>query len=78
MKVIIIIFIINLSIEVAVASGAVGEGWPPAEPATVWDDDVIHVGEEGIPLGQDHGVQAVRARFLHALDDKFHIHRQLL
>lgn len=68
----------NLSIEVAVASGAVGEGRPSAEPAAVRDDDVIDVREEGVLLCQDHGVQAVRARLLHALDDKLHIHRQLL
>lgn len=68
----------NLSKEVAVAPGAVGEGGPSAEPAAVWDDDVIHVREEGVSLGQDHGVQAVRARLLHALNDKLHIHWQLL
>lgn len=68
----------NLSIEIAVASGAIGEGRPSAEPATVWDDDVINIGEEGVPLGHDHGIQAIGACLLHALNDKLHIHRELL
>lgn len=65
----------DLSVEVAVASGTVGEGRPCAEPATVWDDNVIHIGEEGVPLSHNHGVQAVGAGFLHALDEKLHVHR---
>lgn len=68
----------NLSIEVAVSSGAVGESGPSAEPAAVWDDDVIDIGEEGVSLGQDHGVQAIRACLLHAFDDKLHVHWQIL
>lgn len=68
----------DLGVEIAVASGAVGEGGPPAEPAAVWDDDVIDVGEEGVPLGHDHGIQAVGACLLHSLNDKLHIDRELL
>lgn len=68
----------NLSKEVAVASGAVGEGGSSAEPVAVWDGYVIHVREEGVSLGQDHGIQAIRASLLHALDEKLHIHWQLL
>lgn len=68
----------NLSVEVAVPPRAVGEGRPSAEPAAVWDDDVINIREEGISLGQDHGIQAIGACLLHALDDKLDIHRQLL
>lgn len=68
----------NLSIEVAVSSGAVGESGPSAEPAAVWDDDVIYIREEGVSLGQDHGVQAIRACLLHAFNDKLHVHWQLL
>lgn len=68
----------HLSKEVAVASGAIGEGGASAEPATVWYDDVIHFWEEGVSLGHDHGIQAVRARLLHALYDKLHIHWQIL
>lgn len=68
----------HLSEEVAVAPGAVGEGGLSAEPAAVGDDDVIHVWEEGVPLGQDHGIQAIRPRLFHPLYDIFHIHRQIL
>ena len=72
------VLIHNLSKEVAVAPGAIGEGGSSAEPAAVWDDDVIYVREEGVSLGHDHGVEAVGARLLHALDDKLHIHWQIL
>lgn len=68
----------NLSKEVAVSSGAVGEGGSSAKPAAVWDDNVIHIWEETVFLGQDHGVQAVGPSLLHAFDDKLHIHWQLL
>lgn len=67
-----------LSKEVAVSSGAVGESGSPAQPTAVWDDDVVHVREERVPFGDDHGVQTVRASLLHALYDELDIHGQVL
>ncbi|PWA22538.1 hypothetical protein CCH79_00018170 [Gambusia affinis] len=68
----------NLCKEVAVPSSAIGQGRPSAQPTTVRNDDVVHIGEEGVSLRQDHCIQAVRTCLLHTLNEKLHIYWQVL
>ena len=65
---------ITRSNAVGVAPGEIREGWSAMQPATVSDDNVIHVGEESGSLGHYHGLQAIGACLLHPFNDELHIH----
>lgn len=70
---------LHLNVEVADSPQTIGDaGFGLAQPIVVGDADIVHVFKEGVFSGKDYFIQALRCRFLHALEAEFDIDGKLL